>query len=70
MAKVWVFVEANVVSKPGYFDKWCAFADTEVEAEMRIRNTVSLGGRELKLVNSFDDRRKPRDRRSDERRVV
>lgn len=67
--KVFVFVYDDVVvAKDGQFDEWCAFADNEMEAALRIQTRYNLGGRRLKLVRTFDDRRNVARRLEAERR--
>lgn len=67
--KVFVFVyEDCIVAEKGHFDEWCAIAESEMEAELKIQTRYNLGGRRLKLVRSFEDRRKSL-RRGEDRRV-
>ena len=62
--KVFVFVyEDCVTAEDGHFDQWCAFAENELEAALKIQTRHNLGGRRLKLLRTFDDRRKQSDRR-------
>lgn len=64
--KVFVFVAKDVVTKPGQFDQWCAFAETEHQAQMDIQSKYHLMGIELVCVQVMEDRRKHRGRRHDD----
>lgn len=68
--KVFVFVDENVVvAEKGHFDEWCAFADNEMEAQVKIQMRYNLNGTRLKLVRTIDDRRKS-SRRGEDRRFL
>jgi hypothetical protein len=68
--KVFCFVYDDViVAQDKHFDEWCAFADNELEAQLKIQSRYNLGGRRLKLVGTLDDRRKS-SRRGDDRRAA
>lgn len=61
--KVFTFVFSDRVTSDGPFEQWSAFAESEVEAAMMIRRRYDLGGQDITLVNSFEDRRKSSERR-------
>ena len=62
--KVFVFIDDEcLVAEKGQFDEWCAFAETESQAQMIIHSRYSLGGRRLKLVRVIENRRKRQERR-------
>lgn len=62
--KVFVFInEECLVAEKGHFDQWCAFAETEAEAQITIQVRYRLGGIRLKLVETLEDRRKKSCRR-------
>lgn len=69
--KVYIFVDEKcVVAEAGHFDQWCAFGFNEMDARMKIQVRYSLGGRQLKLIKTIEDRRNPNDRRMEDRRSV
>lgn len=63
--KVFVFADSeNSSPTPGKFDQWCAFAESEHHAQIKIQSRYNLQDRNLRLLESYDDRRRPNDRRS------
>ena len=65
--QVFVFVEEDTVVSPGEFDQWCTFANNETEAKIQILIRYRLGEKKLKLIQTFEDRRKD-SRRGEDRR--